>query len=118
MELTFEQIMSAMAGAVTYEVEEGTLYPRRLTEEQAAVYQDYPFFLRNSKATAGMRFSFETNSRVFDCTFRFKEASSRSYYSFDVFVNDRCVGFIDNFSDKELPIVYCPADLAHDEKCI
>ena len=62
-------------------------------------------------ATAGVKFWFKTNSRTLKLKFEMQEGSSRRYYSFDVFVNGKAVGYLDNFSNVQLPVDYTGVQL-------
>lgn len=111
VKLNLEQIKGITTGAVRVEKENDKLRFHRFTEEQEALYgkisaeQDRSFNKR-CMATAGVRLRFKTNSKTLKLKLEALESTSRYYYSFDVFVNDKAVGYLDNFSDIEMPAAY------------
>lgn len=107
MNLTNEQIKSALLGTVRVEEEEKALIPRRLTKEQEEVYRitDSTWYAK-SLCSAGIRLSFKTNSRELYLRAYVFHKSGRKYYSFDLFVNGQPAGNLDNFSHLQLPADY------------
>ncbi len=116
MKLSSEQIQSVCLGAVrTVEKENGVcLY--RFTEEQEEIYRrtDAGFHTK-SLAAAGMKIYFETNSRSLFLKVNVTRGSSREYFSFDVTVDGKPVGYLDNYSDVNLPQDYTQILLPHGE---
>ena len=116
MKLTYEQIKSITTGAAYVEKENDKISFHRFTDQQEIVYgkggaeQDKTFNVR-CVATAGIRFWFKTNSQTLKLKFEILKGSSRSYYSFDVFVNGKAVGYLDNFSGVQLPRDYTGVEL-------
>lgn len=111
MKLSLEEIRSITTGAVHIEEENDKLRFYRFTEEQTELYEEVSIrdgrtFNDRCKATAGVRFWFKTNSRKLKMVGEVSQCTSRTYYSFDVFVNGKMRACIDNFSQAELPVNY------------
>lgn len=102
MQLTFEQIKSVTCGATYFTEESDGMIFHRFTPEQFAMYEkkDLAFFAK-SKTSAGIRLCFKTDSRSLRLETTVKDARSRTYFAFEVFVNDTCVGCLDNYSNRE-----------------
>lgn len=107
MELTFEQIQAITCGAVRYTVESDGITFHRFTQAQHEMYEklDAAFFDK-SKTSSGVKLCFRTDSRMLYLDTTVRNARSRTYFSFDVLVNDTLVGCLDNFSDREIPRDY------------
>ena len=88
MKLTFDQIKSVLFGAVRTEVKDGKLFLYRFTEAQTEAYKGYKedFYIK-SFASAGMRLEFVTDSQSLSFSADMKKASSRTWYSFDLYVD-------------------------------
>lgn len=116
MKLSLEQIRSITTGAVRVEKENSKIRFYRFTEEQTVLYekisneQDRKFNER-CNATAGTRLRFRTNSRKLKLAGEVVQCTSRTYYSFDIFVNGKMLACIDNFSQVHLPVNYTEVDL-------
>ena len=111
MKLNLEQIKSITLGAVRVEEENGKLRFHRFTEEQEALYgrisaEQGRSFNKRCMATAGVKLRFKTNSETLKLKLEALESTSRHYYSFDVFVIGKPIGYLDNFSDTEMPAAY------------
>lgn len=112
MKLTFEQIKSITTGAVCVEKEDDKIRFHRFTDQQEIVYgKGGKTFNVRCAASAGMRFRFKTNSQTLKLKFEILKGSGRLYYSFDVFVNGKAVGYLDNFSGVQLPRNYTGVEL-------
>ena len=112
MKLTFEQIKSITTGAVCVEKEDDKIRFHRFTEQQEILYgKGGKTFNVRCAASAGIRFRFKTNSQTLKLKFEILKGSSRWYYSFDVFVNGKVVGYLDNFSGVQLPRNYTGVEL-------
>lgn len=112
MKLTFEQIKSITTGAVCVEKEDDKIRFHRFTDQQEIVYgKGGKTFNVRCAASAGIRFRFKTNSQTLKLKFEILKGSSRWYYSFDVFVNGKAVGYLDNFSGVQLPRNYTGVEL-------
>lgn len=90
MKLSLEQLKKITYGVVSMEEKDGKFYFYRFTEAQKNAYETTSpnDFYRKSFATAGVRFSFRTNSTVlaFDYDF-FGFGSSREYGYFDLYID-------------------------------
>ena len=102
MKLTFQQLKSFATGAVRVEQIENYVNLNRFTDEQQRFYEGYDLgFFKKTFATAGVRLRFKTDSTYLNLkafvTTVF--ASTRGYYSFDVKVNGKFIGAVDNYGD-------------------
>ncbi len=107
MKLSFNQIKEITTGAVLVKEEDGKISLNRFTQEQEELYkvtnQD---FYNKTFSTAGIKFSFKTDSESLFLKVKTMVSSSRKYFSVDIFVDGKPIGYIDNFSDIELPQNY------------
>ncbi len=112
MQLNHSKIKELITGAVRIEEENGALVPYRFTKEQQDFYQkrSTDFYLKTS-CSAGVRLMFTTNSEHLFLKIEVQNHSTRKYFSFDVFVNEKPIGYLDNFSNVELPQSYTTVDL-------
>ena len=107
MQLDFEQIKSITSGAVRIIQAEDGIRFYRFTQEQHELYaQKIEGLFQKSQATAGIKFCFRTNSKALFLKGFFENAFCRTYFSVDVFADDKLVGCLDNFSDQNLPRDY------------
>ena len=107
MRLNFDQICSICLGAVRVKETEDGVRLYRFTEEQEEIYrQTNTDFYKKSFATAGMKLYFETDSRSLFLKVNVTPGSSRTYFSIDVKVNGKSMGYLDNYSDVILPRDY------------
>ncbi len=112
MKLNFEQIKNIIIGAVRIEEESGAVRAYRFTKEQDELYKARnPDFYHKSLTSAGIKLLFKTDSKNLFLKMRTAYGSSRQYFSFDVFVDGKPAGYIDNFSNADLPRVYPQAEL-------
>ena len=116
MKLSSEQIQSVCLGAVRTVEKENSVCLYRFTEEQEEIYRrtDAGFHTK-ALAAAGMKIYFETNSRSLFLKVNVGRGSSREYFSFDVTVDGKPVGYLDNYSDVNLPQDYTQILLPHGE---
>lgn len=104
MKLTFSQIREMTWGVARIQEEDGNLCFYRCTEEQEALFKRRKDeFYRHSLGTAGIRLVFQTDSQHLVMKVKVDAVTDRKRFSFDVFVNDELIGYLDNFSDVELP---------------
>ena len=107
MKLNFNQIKEITTGAVLVSKEDGMISLKRFTQEQEELYkvtnQD---FYNKTFSTAGIKFLFKTNSESLFLKLKTMISSSRKYFSVDIFVDGKPIGYIDNFSNIELPQNY------------
>lgn len=116
MKLNFEQIQDISLGAVRAVETDNGICMYRFTEEQEVIYkQTDAGFYTKTFATAGIKLCFETDSRSLFMRVNVTRGSSREYFSFDVMVDDKMVGYIDNYSDVNLPQDYTTIQLADGE---
>ena len=112
MKLNFEQIKKITTGAVQFQCEEGFILPKRFTSEQVELYritnQD---FYNKTFSTAGIKFSFKTDSENLYLKIKTTASSSRKYFSVDVLKDGRLIDDINNFSDMVLPQNYTQIDV-------
>ncbi len=111
MKLSFEQIKEIATGAVDFHIEDGMLHLRRFTPEQMELYKvSNGSFYKKAFALSGMKLLFKTDSKNLFMKFKAENATTRKYFSFDIFVNGKPVDYIDNFSNMELPQMYTNID--------
>ncbi len=107
MKLSFDQIKEITTGAVQVQEENAMLLLKRFTQAQEELYkatnQD---FYNKTFSTAGIKFLFKTDSKTLFLKLKTMISSSRKYFSVDVFVDGKLIGYMNNFSDIELPQNY------------
>ena len=116
MKLNFERIKDITIGAVRVEEQNGLVNLYRFTKEQQELYKNrsQDFYMKTF-ASAGIRLLFKTNSKNLALTVVTEKGSSRTYFSVDLFCDGKAIGYIDNYSDTELPPVYTTAALEFGE---
>lgn len=98
MKLNLEQIRSITQGAVDVLEEDGGFKFYRFNKEEEEFYKPLPNYPK-VYAASGVQLEFETDaSALFLKTFT-SSASTRSYFSFDVYVNGEFIGELKNFPD-------------------
>lgn len=102
MTLDLKQIKAISTGAVrVWEDNEG-IKLCRFTEEQVQAYVGTEeYFPCRCLTNAGMKFAFKTNSKKLFIKMKVIHQHARRYFSLDVTVNGKPVGYIDNFADAE-----------------
>ncbi len=112
MKLDVEQIKKIATGAVRIEEENEEIRLYRFTKEQEELYVNVKQDLNMKRhATSGIKLSFSTNSKNLFIKINTEQGSSRKYFSVDVFVDEKCIGYIDNFSNLKLPVDYTKMEL-------
>ena len=109
MLLDFNTIIPAICGCAKIFEENGKLYLYRFTDEQTEAYRAYSSdFYKKTKATAGVRLEFLTDSEDLTLCGEAVSASSRNFFAFDVYVDG-------NFTAMMMP----PADqrLEYESAC-
>lgn len=102
MKLNFNQIKEIVTGATCVNEENGTIELYRFTKEQEEVYKTaHPDFYNKTFTTAGIKLSFKTDSKNLFLKITAADANARRYFSLDVIVDGKPVGYIDNFSDSD-----------------
>lgn len=88
MILEIEQIKKITKGALFIEESDGFYSFSRFTPAQVDVYKRNLDFYMKTKATAGIRFDFCTNSDSFSFEYMVKRGSSRSFCYFDIYIDN------------------------------
>lgn len=97
MKLTIGQIREVTTGASNVVFEDGKYQFFRFTDPEAEVI-NHPYV----SATAGIQMKFKTDGRVLKLKVHVQKAIDiRSYFSFDIFVDNTLAGTIQNLSDAE-----------------
>lgn len=116
MNLSFEQIKNITTGAVRIVNGDNGISFLRFTEEQENAYKTRSEnFWKRSFCTAGIKLLFRTNSRKLLIKTFALSGIARNFFSFDVFVDGKLVGYLDNFSHAELPKDYVDSDFESGE---
>lgn len=111
MKLSLDVIKEITLGAAVVKEENGRTVLNRFTADQEELYRvTNSDFYQKSFSTAGIRFSFATDSENLFLKVNTSVSSSRKYFSVDVFCNGKPVGYMDNYSEKELPLDYTTVD--------
>lgn len=115
VKLSFEQIKKITIGAVKINEQDGRITFDRFTEAQKAVYQvrEPQKYYHRCFTSAGMRFVFRTDSKTLSLKINVLMGSARKYFSFDVFADGKNIGYLDNFSDSQVPECYPSAEFKH-----
>ncbi len=125
MKLNLEQIKIMTQGAERIVESDGAVQFFRFSEEEMQVCGG-----SNELCTAGVQMEFRTDADGLTITGQTREAYPiRSFFSFDVFVNGACVGYIKNFDEDESKCIYADKkfpvgefagefDLGAGDKCV
>lgn len=103
MQLTFDQIRAITVGAVDFEETKDYLQPYRLTAAQREFTRYADRYYHRGMAAAGVCFCFETDSKSLSLAVECRNTEVRDYFSFEVLVNGKPVGYLDNFPAEGLP---------------
>lgn len=107
MNLNLSQIRDITTGAVRIEEIDNNIHFYRFTKQQEELYKNRSEdFYKKTFSTSAVQMRFRTNSQTLFLRTEITGGSSRTYFAFDVFVNDEKIDTLDNFSDKELPRDY------------
>lgn len=110
MKLNLMQIKNVALGAVRIEENENGIDFHRFTEQQEQLYKNRSEdFYEKSFASSGIKLCFLTDSNSLFLNVAVSRGSSRSYFSFDLFVNGEKFDSLTNFNDEELPADYTKA---------
>lgn len=117
MKLNLNHFKQITTGAVNIVEEDEKFSFCRFTKEQQDLYQNRnQLFYDRTFSPAGIKFSFKTDSKKLFIKLKASYLSSlipvRNYFSVDVYVNKKSVGYIDNFSDLELERDYTQREFA------
>ena len=97
MELTLEQIKAVTTGTEKIAFENGKYHFFRFNNREAEVI-DHPYVF----SPAGIQMNFRTDGRTLKLKVHVqKSIDIRSYFAFDIFVNNKLLDTIQNLSDKE-----------------
>ena len=98
MKLNFEQIKSITQGAEIIKKNDGINF-FRFTKDEQRIYSTTEFYPKTF-STAGIRMDFITDGNELNLKIETKTATTRTYFSMDVFVNEKHIGSITNFDDS------------------
>lgn len=102
MKLNLEQIKQITSGAAVINEEDGVFSFNRFTPEQQELYRvTSQKFYDRVQITSGIKFYFKTNSKNLFIKIKTLALTTRKYFSLDVFVNNKVIGYIDNFSNEK-----------------
>ena len=101
MRLNLEQVKSITQGAENVTEDNGNIQFLRFNSEEQEKYFKTEFE-EKIFCTAGIQLEFSTDGEVLSLDILTKSASSRAYFSLDVFVNDEYIGSCKNYSDKDM----------------
>ena len=111
MKLTLEQIKSITLGAIAVTEGDDGIEFHRFTPAQQQMYinkrEDFGY---KSYAASGVKFCFKTDSQNLGIKMLLKNVRARSFFALEVFVNGQRIGYINNFSEKDLPQYYSSKD--------
>ena len=112
MKLDLAQISEITFGAEAVTAETDGFHFQRFSAAQRELYAETSpeDFYRKTFATSGIRLQFSTDSRKLKLDIAVTSASSRSYFSVDVFTNGVMVDSLDNLTD-DMPLDYTLAEL-------
>ncbi len=114
MKLDFEAIKSITCGAVRITEEKDGVHFFRFTQEQEDFYRGYKAsFYQNTFSTSGIKLRFRTDSARLTLGATPSATCARSYFSFDLTVNGRLSGSLNNFDRLCLPSRYAKVVLPH-----
>ena len=105
MLLTFQQINSITQGACWLDNTDGLVGFHRFSREEEEMYAPTQFRGR-SLSTSGIQLIFNTDGDGLEIAFETARATSRTYFSVDIFVNDQLCKRIQNFDETTLPENY------------
>ena len=100
MKLNFNQIKSITQGAERVSEANGRIKFFRFNEEEQKLYSKSEFYPKTF-SSAGIHMEFMTDAKAMFIRINTSVATSRSYFSLDVFVNEQYKGSIKNFCDKD-----------------
>ncbi len=116
MKLKLEDIKKITTGAVKITEENSKFVFSRFTDEQLELYKKFSKendknFDEKCKASSGIKMKFKTNSLNLGLKVDILPSTSRKYFAFDVFVDGKMIGNLNNFEDVTLPIDYTEVEL-------
>ena len=111
MKLSYEQIKAITLGAERVEQTSGGVSLSRFNEREEAAYRPSERFYLRSLSSSGICLSFSTDSRFLTLGVTVSPGGSRTYYSFDLFVNGKMTDRLSNLDPKAPPRNY--TELSH-----
>ncbi len=99
MKLDLSLIKKITSGAVRVTEGEKCISLRRFNEAEEQIYADRNVLFR-ALSTAGIEMEFKTDANFLKLKVNTNPGSSRSYFSHDIFVNDKLLGHIKNFDNQ------------------
>ena len=107
MKLSLNDYQKITLGASRVTEENGKIRFHRFSEKEELVYKERDAALGKSfsdrcRAPAGVKLRFSTDSKSLKISVKIEAATSRSYFSFDVFENGKPLGYLANFNEDEL----------------
>lgn len=118
MKMTLEQLRSVTTGAADVFSDNGQVHFRRFTREQDELYRktvkwfdpdgenSNAEFLSRSRATAGVKLSFRTNSTCLKLGVTATRGTIPTFFAFDICVDGNYKDSLDNYSNAPLPEPY------------
>ncbi len=103
MKLALSQIKEITLGVVRVEQHKNGIQFYRFTKQQEELYKKRSddFYIKTF-STSGVALRFRTNSQTIYLSVEVTPGCSRSYFSFDVFVDGKMVDNLDNFTGTQL----------------
>lgn len=111
MKLTLKDFKDITLGAASVTEENGQIKFHRFTDEELIFYkkrdeQLHRTFFERCAAPSGIRLSFKTCSKSLKIGAKLSHATTRTFFSFDVYENGKLLGYLDNFKEEELLLDY------------
>lgn len=99
MKLCLEEIKGITQGAESIEEKDGNITFCRFNEAERELYMDTEF-ADKVFATSGIQMEFNTDGDFLNLQINVSRASTRTFFSFDVLVNETLIGRCRNFDDS------------------
>lgn len=114
MELTFSDICAIASGAERVTPEPDGIHFYRFTQGQEALYMEHKKQHRLKLFSAsGIRLAFRTDSRKLLLKVLTEKASSRNYFSFDIYIDGKMADTLDNYSGQNIPPAYTELEASY-----
>lgn len=111
MKLTLQQIQQITTGAEQIKEEDGKIRFFRFNTAQQELYSQRAALGLRSRSTAGIKLQFITDSKNLTLCVSAQPGSSRTYFAFDIWVDGKRIGSVDNYSNTDVPAVYADMQL-------
>ena len=108
MKLSFDQLKSIIQGAAYLSEEENGLQPHRFNKEEEAYYCATTH-AKKAFSSASVQAVFKTDADKLILKANVSTGSTRSYFSFDVYVNDVFTAEFKNFDHEKMTLPYTGA---------